>query len=70
MFKQSKRISVYLSLTNEVDTLPILHEMFRQNKEVCFRYSFIECGQWTMDDIGFVYGNFDIVGVCSIVQWQ
>lgn len=33
-FKQSKRISVYLSLTHEVNTQEILSEMFRQQKEV------------------------------------
>lgn len=33
-FKQSKRISVYLSLTHEVNTQEILSEMFRLGKEV------------------------------------
>lgn len=33
-FKRSKRISVYLSLSLEVDTKDILAEMFRQQKQV------------------------------------
>ncbi|XP_031635871.1 5-formyltetrahydrofolate cyclo-ligase [Contarinia nasturtii] len=33
-FKQSTRISVYLSLNQEVNTQAILNEMFRQQKEV------------------------------------
>lgn len=33
-FKQSQRISIYLSLDSEVSTKDILSEMFRLDKEV------------------------------------
>lgn len=33
-FKQSTRISVYLSLEHEINTQDILNEMFHQQKEV------------------------------------
>lgn len=33
-FKQAKRISIYLSLSNEINTQNILDEMFHQQKEV------------------------------------
>lgn len=37
-FQQSKRISVYLNLPSEVNTMDILSEMFRLKKEVSRAY--------------------------------
>ncbi|XP_026480160.1 5-formyltetrahydrofolate cyclo-ligase-like [Ctenocephalides felis] len=33
VYKNSKRVSIYLSTSNEIDTEPIIQDMFKNNKK-------------------------------------
>lgn len=43
IFKQSSRISIYLSMEGEVSTKEIVNEMFDQNKEVIEGHRLYAC---------------------------
>lgn len=61
-FKQAKRISIYLSLSNEINTQNILDEMFRQQKEVK-----IQINQMILNEIGFLI-NLNMICRCLFLR--
>lgn len=62
-FKSAQRISVYLSLPSEVNTLPILKEMLKQNKQVGGGDYLLDCPHFTKPDFSGI--RSDVRGKCD-----